>query len=253
MSYISKFNGKVFVPREDGSIEEMLYSDYLCEYWNDETTTPAGVANRTQVRAILLSYNEDLLEYASCEEDLNPDFYATEEKQDEDGDVINEACRPEVKWGTFTWRGAHGNGPFKWNGDVYDTEEEATDSILESFENDFLTKSTNNPYCYNTIEEAFEAIASMWGVDVEVAMSIIRKMKIIDIAKQQREYDIRIEADRKYADFKNMSEKIIGEMLPKIEKLEGESYKETCSRFSAIIGTKINGRLFHEAIKKIRS
>lgn len=156
----TKFNEIVYVII-DGKIEEMTYREYLESYWNDETTTPEGVANRTQVRAIILDSDGELANYSRNEDELNPEDYAEEAEIDEDGDVIKSAYIPEVKYGTFTWRGAHGSGPLKWNRDVYDTEEEAYGEILKWFEYDHQTKSMNAPNCYYTEDEASATIEEM--------------------------------------------------------------------------------------------
>jgi hypothetical protein len=157
---MSNYNKTVYVV-EGLKIEEMTYREYLEAYWNDETTTPEGVANRTQVRAIILDSDGELAAKSDNANDLDPEFYAEEEEVDEDGDVIKEAYRPEVKYGTFTWSGAHGSGPLKWNRDVYDTEEEAYEDILAGFERDYKTKSMNVPSCHFLIEDAYDYIASL--------------------------------------------------------------------------------------------
>lgn len=141
----SKYECPVYIIEGD-KIKEITMKEYLETYWNDETTTPEGLANRTQVRAILVSKNGKLLDYSHCEDSLDPEHY------EEDGWI------PEVKWGTFTWSGAWGNHPFKWNGDEYDSWDEAYETILDGFYHDFLTLSSNVPIAYETFEEAKEVL-----------------------------------------------------------------------------------------------
>lgn len=143
----SKYEYPVYIVERE-LIKKMTMKDYLELYWNDETTTPEGVANRTQVRAILVGRNGELLNYSRCEKDLNPEFY----KDEEDGWI------PEINYGTFTWSGAWGNRPFVWNKDIYDSWEEAYEAILDGFYRDFQTQSSNVPIPYQTFEEAKEGL-----------------------------------------------------------------------------------------------
>lgn len=154
----SKFNSTVYVV-EGLEIAEMSYREYLETYWNDETTTPEGVANRTQVRAIILDSDGELAAKSKNAGELNPYCYTEDEEVDNDGDVIKGAYMPKIQWGTFTWSGAHGSGPLKWNRDIYDTEAEACDEILRGFESDYWTVSRNVPSCYDTMDDALAAIA----------------------------------------------------------------------------------------------
>jgi hypothetical protein len=227
-------------------IEEMTYGSYLNDYWNDETTTPEGIANRTQVRAILLDSDGYLVDYSRDESNLSPDFYSEPEKIDEDGNVTKSAYIPEIKYGLFTWSGAHGSGPLKWNGDSYDTEEEAYNEILKGFEHDYQTKSLNVPQCYFTIEEAKDAIAEGFGKPYEV---IERYFRFKDFCEQKKLEQTKI-AKQKEAE---RCEKLTAIYAEMIDKIEGESYKETCTRLSVAIGSRIESKVFHASVKKIRT
>lgn len=141
----SKYEFPVYIIEGD-KINEMTMKEYLERYWNDETTTPEGRDNRTQVRGILLGRNGELLDYYRDEDSIDLEYY-----EDEDGWV------PEIKYGTFTWTGANGNHPFRWNGDEYDTFDEAYESILDGFYHDFQTKSSDVPSIYIYIKDAEEA------------------------------------------------------------------------------------------------
>jgi hypothetical protein len=138
----SKYDYPVYIV-EDEKVVETTMKEYLQDYWNDETTTPEGVANRTQVRAILIGRNGESLDYSRNEDSLDPEYY-----KDECG------WKPDIKYGTFTWTGAWGNGPFVWNGDEYNSWEEAYETILDKFYHDFQTKSRSVPIAYMNKEEA---------------------------------------------------------------------------------------------------
>lgn len=146
-TFKSKYDYHIFIIEND-SIVQMTMREYLQTWWHDETTTPEGIANRTQVRAILVGRNNELLNYSRYEDSLDPEYY----KDEEDG------WMPEIKYGTFTWTGACGNGPFIWNRDKYNSWDEAYETILDGFYHDFLTKSTNAPSVYLDKEEAEKAL-----------------------------------------------------------------------------------------------
>jgi hypothetical protein len=146
-TFKSKYDYPIFII-EDDEIKQISMREYLETYWHDETTTPEGLANRTQVRTILVGRNGELLRYSRDEERLDPEYY----KDEEDG------WMPEIKYGTFTWTGAWGNGPFVWNRDKYDSREEAYETILDKFYHDFQKYSSSAPTPYMTTEEAEEAL-----------------------------------------------------------------------------------------------
>jgi hypothetical protein len=138
----SKYEFPIFIIDGD-EIIQMSMKEYLETYWNDETSTPEGVANRTQVRAIVLGRNNELLDYSHNEDTLDTEFYDEE---------------VEIKYGTFTWTGAWGNGPLKWNMDEYDSWDEAYETILDQFYHDFQTKWTDAPSVYMDKRDAEEAL-----------------------------------------------------------------------------------------------
>jgi hypothetical protein len=142
----TKYDYPVYIV-EDEKVVKTTMKEYLEDYWNDETTTPKGVANRKQVRAILIGRNGELLNYSCDKDDLDPEYY-----KDEYG------WKPDIKYGTFTWTGAWGNGPFVWNRDEYDTWEEAYENILDNFYHNYQTKSTNAPIVYMNKEEAEQGL-----------------------------------------------------------------------------------------------
>ena len=84
----SRFNETVYVVAEGLEIVKMSYREYLEDYWNDETTTPEGIANRTQVRAIILDSDGDLAAKSKYANELSPDCYTEDEEVD---NVLDQA------------------------------------------------------------------------------------------------------------------------------------------------------------------
>jgi len=143
-AFQSKYNYPVYIIK-DGEVKEMTMQQYLEWYWSDETTTPEGVAPRTQVRAILVDRDGNLLNYSRYEYNLDPSYY-----EEEDG------WQPNVQYGTFTWMGANGSGPFVWNNDVYNSYEEAYETVLDKMYSAFQTFSSDAPPVYSSYEEALQ-------------------------------------------------------------------------------------------------
>ena len=83
------------------------------------------------------------------------------------------------------------------------------------------------------------------GVDAEVFLSIERKEKIVSERRKQIQQEI---SNKWYAE----QEVVFEKFKNCIEKVEGESYKETETRLSNAIGEKIHGSTFHKIVKAIR-
>lgn len=121
----------------NGKIESDTYENFLCNFWNDETTTPRGVGNREFTQAVTVNEINEVIERANYSEDL----------------TMTEGN--EVKFAIYTW-GSGGRGPASLV-EIFDTEEEATVSILEGFEYDMLNKSCDRPMPYYSLGEILEA------------------------------------------------------------------------------------------------
>jgi hypothetical protein len=94
-------------------------------------------------------------------------------------------------------------------------------------------------------EERVRLSAECMGVDEEVFLSIERKQKAVDSARAARLAEsIRLQNE--------VDKKEIDKYINIIDKIDGESYKQTESRLSAALPTKIEGRIFHKIIKEIR-
>lgn len=120
----------------NGKIESNTYENFLCEFWNDETTTPRGVGNREFTQAVTVNDLNEVIERANYSEDLT----MTEDNI--------------VKFAIYTW-GSGGRGPATLL-EIFDTEEDAAVSILEGFEYDLQNKSSNRPNPYFSESEINE-------------------------------------------------------------------------------------------------
>jgi hypothetical protein len=114
----SKYEFPVYIIDRD-EIKQMSMKEYLETYWNDDTTTPSGVANRTQVRV------------------LEADGWTA-----------------KIKYGTFSWIEKSGKYSFVWNRDEYDSWEEAYECILDYLFYNFETKKHDAPDAYPTKKTA---------------------------------------------------------------------------------------------------
>jgi len=158
--------------------------------------------------------------------------------------------RENEEEGTFeiwTW-GILGNNP-KFITSL-ETEEMADDWCFnDTYESDFMNDDQRNTWFSCNYEEALQELADMLEISLETMKSIEHHRecaaKIKEIKKQKK-----LEAIEKN---KIRVEKIALEYAKMIEKVEGESYKETGARLGKAIGEKIEGAVFHAAIRKIRS
>lgn len=232
-------NTEVFVleyDREDAlntTIEKVNLYDFIIESV-EETTSPRGVESKLHVR--------ELQEECDCYNEENG---------------FNKECKHCEGFGEVTkyqlceW-GSCGRGLTR--GDIFDTEEEANQEwFTRTYEYDFLTDCNRDTQYFDNEEEAneylVEYISDMLCIDKEVSVSLLKwnekRQEIIDQrkAKEYAQYKKEIEIEEKVAE----------EYSKLIEPIEGETYKETASRFSKTLGEKISGRVFHMSVKKIRS
>lgn len=232
----SKYNQAVFVMTEEG-IEQMTYAEYLCMYHNDETTSPRGIENRRFVKAVLLDEEGEIIE--SSREVA--DFYGYSEDL--------------VKYAVYTW-GVRGRGPAKLDSELFDTEEEAKDAVLDGMEYQYQHANYNYPQMYYTEQEAINDIVSLiaeeYDIDTEVAAHIYRKQQVVSKLRAEREQaqQARRAAERKV--YIAESEALVSEKAANLTSIEGESYKDTCARLSAALGSKIDAGVFHSIVKSIR-
>lgn len=185
-------------------------------------------------------------------------YFVNEKEQDcscydEEDECFDSDCEKclghgfEIVYNAMSWnRGNRGAEIL----DTFDTEEEADDYIFDRvYKYDFSSDDQRSTTYYSTEEEAKEAIIKMladdWGVDVDVVESILRKKEIVE----QKRFEQRIERETKERERVEKLALIYSEM---INKVEGESYKETCGRLSLAIGQRVESSVFHKAVKMIR-
>jgi len=102
---------------------------------------------------------------------------------------------------------------------------------------------------YSSFKEAYEnqieVMGNIWGTDEHVTRHILEKEQLVEYERNER----KIEAQEKERErVESLSEEYAKMIEPKKEK-----YKETCRRLSQAIGEKIEKKVFHAAVKKIRA
>ncbi len=159
----------------------------------------------------------------------------------------------EETWEVWSW-GVGGNHPRFIAS--FESEEEAEDDIFtRTFNYDFEEDDQRDTCYYSSEEDAIEAklelLSEWWGVSEDTAKSIIHHQEVKDDIEAQRESD-RVEAQRLKREEEeariNESALFYSEMI----NAKKESYKETCTRLSVAIGSKIEKKVFHAAVKIIR-
>jgi hypothetical protein len=206
-------------------VETNLYDFIMASV--DETTSPRGVEPRLHTR-----------QEGRCLRNEN-DFNYDE----------NE---PIEVW---TW-GIRGNNPSLI--DTVASFEEAEDFIFQrTYEYDFLPDDQRDTRFFYTEEEAEAEIISDYAsandIDIEVAESILKHKKMAEEIETKREYDRKQAAIKANEAFIKYSEEISAIHVESLPNIEGETYKDTCSRLSAALGKKIDGKVFHAAVSKIRN
>lgn len=193
----------------------------------EETTSPVGVMPKLHIR------HEDY----SCRYNK-----------------INDVNNSEGLYEVWIW-GPSGSGQTLL--DSFETEEEAEDYIFDrTYEYDFATDDQRDTTFYYTIEEAqselIQRYVDLWEVSYEVASQILHHQKIADQIRKDREVKAKEKAKQASLDENERINVIAAEYAKMISAEAGESYKQTAARLSAAIGEKIEGRVFHAAVKLIR-
>jgi len=196
----------------------------------EETTSPRGVAKKLHIR--------EKEQTCSC--------------WNEEEDTFDPDCKKcdkghEVVYQLWTW-GISGNNPKLI--ETYDTETEAEDELFnKTYEYDFINGTDVDTSYYETIEEAFqqalEHFAERSGKSIAC---IVRYMKFVEFCNDL--YAAR--AEKVALEYKKEVETLSDHYATMLEP-EQESYKQTADRLSAVIGEKIDGKVFHATVKKIRA
>ena len=135
--------------------------------------------------------------------------------------------------------------------EVFDYVEQAEDFIFQRTYNfDFWKDDQRYTEWYDTYEDAYNEVIRLFAeanyIDIPVAANIKRKQELL---KQLR---IQQDIERKQAEMERINN--IAALYTKvIEPIEGESYKETAKRLSNAIGSRIEKKVFHIAVKLIRT
>ena len=220
----------------DASIEESNLYDFVMKS-AEETTSPRGIENKLHIKEVEK-------ECDCCQED---------------GDAKKDCEKCEgygfiKSYDVYCW-GFSGHGrDFVAS---FETEEEAEDEIFSrTYDYDFCSDDSRSTWFSTTIEEAqvelIQALSEIWHVDIDVVSSILNHK---EIANQLRIKKEAISNEKRKIESEKESERInsIASIYSKmIDKIEGETYKETCTRLSQTIGQKIEGKDFHKAVQLSR-
>jgi len=125
-------------------------------------------------------------------------------------------------------------------------EEAENDIFSRTMKYDFNSDDQRLTLYFYDFDEAFAYLAECLGYSAEVYRSIKKHEVIVAEGRKNKVIEQRENEDKRV----NSLALIYSNM---IEKIEGESYKETCARLSSAIGEKIEGRVFHKAVKIVRS
>lgn len=193
----------------------------------EETTSPVGVMSKLHIR--------------------HEDYSCSYGKR-------NAVKNSEGLFEVWSW-GATGNGQRFI--ESFETEDQAEDFIFQhTFEYDFLTDDQRDTTFYYTIEEAqselIQRCVDLWEVSYEVASQILHHQKIADQIRKDREVKAKEKAKQVSLAENERINVIAAEYAKMISPEAGESYKQTAARLSLAIGEKIEGRVFHTAVKLIR-
>jgi len=136
----TQFNQTVWtVSKYSGNIEPMTMAEFLCEYYADETTSPAGVMPKLHV--------SESIRY-ELDDEGNEDWTAPYSVY-----LVNE-------WLPNGSKRVHAE---------FETEEQADEYILERWHMVFLQHS--EPLCYDSEQECFEALAASRNLPRSVNMN----------------------------------------------------------------------------------
>lgn len=217
-------------------VNETNLFDFVMES-AEETTSPRGVERKWHVR--------EKEQQCSCYDEENETFDPECEKCYEGTEIVYQVC----SWGIGNW------SPKVIM--TFDTEEEAADFLFDRiYKYDFLNDDQRDTEYFSSEEDALEAIvermADHWNVSLDVASSIIRKHRRIDEAREQLEADLLAKAAEEKALKQERINRVAPEYAAMIERIEGETYKETAARLSQAIGERIESAVFHKAVQIVR-
>jgi len=228
-------------------IEEDNEFSFVMNY-AEETTSPRGVEDKLHIR----EKNGSIYQLLS-----DKDVFITETEfedlSNEDQDLYEYYGESVIAYEVWNW-GTNGNNPHMV--DSFETEEEAEDYIYDATYNYDYQNSANYRQYFESKEDALDELyrqsAYAFDVSEEVAKSIHEHQLIANAIKASRKQEAVIREKQRKAQQAERVEKLAPEYAKLIDKVEGESYNETCSRLKHAIGEKIEGVVFHAAVQLIR-
>ena len=251
----------VFVINYDtNKIEKVNLAEFILES-TDETTTPRGVGPRTFVEKIEIQVErDDLLNDFDCDENedeqIKDNFSSSELffyldsgfTNLKDFDLVNGTYYLDIY--TISSWGVGGNN-YKKGTEYFLSEENADNELFQRvWKYDFEKDDQRNTMYYMDVEDAQDELVihfeSEWGCSEEVVKHILRKTEIVS---KKREEENKVK--REIFDKEILRQSQIFSTL--IDKIEGENYKETSTRLSNALPEKISSKVFHKAVKLIRS
>lgn len=240
----------VFVVK-DNKVEEINLYDKMLQSL-DETTTPRGVGSRLFVEDGVYTVDPEDYEDEFEMEDAFSFEVGTYKTNKEDFELLRNGTY-ELKyffissWGCTGNRYSSGDGFFDR---MFLTQEEVDEKMFEFLKVDFDSDWDNSCGIFYNKEDALnniiENLSYDWGCDEVVVKHIFRKQELVDKIRKQKLFKTqKIEADRVAA---------LADIYSKmIDRVNGESYKDTIKRLSGAIGNKIESKVFHSAIKILRN
>ena len=258
----------VFVINYDtNKIKKVNLAEFILES-TDETTTPRGVGPRTFVEKIEIQVErEDLLndfDYDKSEDKQIDDNFSSSELSFYLDDHYTSLKDFNLVNGTYcldiftisSW-GVGGNN-YKKGTEYFFSEENADNELFQRvWKYDFEKDDQRNTMYYMDVEDAQDELVihleSEWGCSEEVVKHILRKTEIVSKKREEEKNEnLRInKVKREIFDKEILRQSQIFSTL--IDKIEGEKYKETSTRLSSALSEKISSKVFHKAVKLIRS
>lgn len=215
---------KIWVIENGLPTETNLY-DFVMES-AEETTSPRGVCNKLHIREI----EQD----CSCIDDEG---------------CFCEGCEKcykgrELVYEVWDW-GFRGQYPTQV--DTFDTEEEAENFIYQrTYDFDFSDEiNRDTRYFYSAVE----LISDVHEISLHTAESYYKHLLQAEAIKAEREAQYRRNIEAETARINELA-KIYAAM---IERIDGESQKETEQRLSRAIGERIEKKVFFKAVSILRS
>lgn len=258
-----------YINREELKIENDSLYNFVIES-EDETTTPRGIGPRYFIQEIETGFDVDeaiedthldVEDYDTYEE-FKQDVLFEKAREIQSDLLLNRFLKIDdfsfdeknnyyqlVYWTISTW-GVAGNN-YKRGNDFYATEEEAEDALFDkTYEFDFNNDDQRDTSYFMSYEQAekelLDSLANDWYVDFDVAKSIYSKMEKLEGLKQDR-----LEREKQEIENRKERVKFIANQYAIIEPRK-ETFKETATRLSEALKSKIEKDVFWEAVKIVR-